>query len=105
MTGPLHPDVRLGVHLSAIMCRNQYTHDPAPVIAELYETAGGRTDILTDEVGRWVGFYEDDYTRDLAAALRALPLDMDASIELGRRRRHAGSHTTTGFNGPHDNRR
>lgn len=68
----LYPDGQLAVHLRAIMCRNQYTHDPAPVIAELYGTAGDRIDILTAEVGRWVGFYEDDYTRDLSAALRAL---------------------------------
>lgn len=103
MTGPLHPDVRLGVQLSAIMCRNRYTHDPAPVIAELYEAAGDRLDILTAEVGRWIGFYEDDYTRDLATALRALPLDMDDAIALGVQRRNTGTHTTTGFNGPHGN--
>ena len=94
MTGPLHPDVRLGVHLSAIMCRNQYTHDPAPVIAELCETAGDRDDILTTEVGRWIGFYEDDYTRDLATALRALPLDLDDAIALGRHRRSLPDHRT-----------
>lgn len=94
MTGPLRPDVQL----SAIMCRNRYTHDPAPVIAELYGTAGDRDDILTAEVGRWIGFYEDDYTRDLATALRALPLDMDDAIALGHQRRNAGTRCTTAFN-------
>lgn len=104
-SGPLHPDVALSVKLSAIMSRNRYTHDPAPVIEELYAAAGDRLDILAAEVGRWVGFYEDDYTRDLVTALRALPLEMDDAIALGVQRRNAGSHTTTGFNGPHGNGR
>lgn len=102
-SGPLHPDVALSVKLSAIMSRNRYTKDPASVIAELYEVAGDRLDLLAAEVGRWVGFYEDDYTRTLATALRALPLDMDDAIALGVQRRNAGTHTTTGFNGPHGN--
>lgn len=85
------------------MTRNQYTKDPASVIAELYAAAGDRVDILTAEVGRWVGFYEDGYTRVLADALRALPLDMEDAIALGQYRRHAGTHTTRGFNGPHGN--
>jgi len=103
MTGPLHPDVQLSIRLGATMTRNQYTHDPSPVIAELYEIAGDRLDILTAEVGRWIGFYEDDYTHDLATALRALPLEMNDAIALGVQRRNAGTHSTTGFNGPHSN--
>ena len=85
------------------MSRNRYTRDPAQVIEELYAAAGDRLDILAAEVGRWIGFYEDDYTRDLATALRALPFDMDDAIALGGQRRNAGSHTTTGFNGPQGN--
>lgn len=34
---------------------NRYTTDPAPVIAELHQTAGDRLDILTKSVGTWVG--------------------------------------------------
>lgn len=102
---PLSLDVLLGIELSAIMSRNRYTHDPAPVIAELQRVAGGRDDILADEAGRWIGFYEDDYTRDLATALRALPLDMEDVIALGVQRRNSGTHSTVGFNGPHGNGR
>lgn len=43
----LSPDVMLSVTLDAICSRKRYTTDPAPVIAELYATAGERLDILT----------------------------------------------------------
>lgn len=96
----LSPDTRLGVSLSAIMSKNRYTRDPGPVIEELEVTAGGRIDILTDEVGRWIGFYEDEHTQTLATALRALPLDLDAAIALGASRRLAGTHSTRGYAAP-----
>ena len=92
--GGLHPDVKLSIRLSAIMTRNRYTTDPDAVVAELYAAAGDRLDVLAAEVGRWIGFYEDTYTRTLAAALRALPLDMDDAIALGQHRRATPDHRT-----------
>ena len=97
----LHPDVALSIRLGAIMSRNQYTRDPAPVIDELYTTAGDRLDILTTEVGLWVGFYSIPENQVLCDALRSLPLDTAAAIEEGSRRRRAGAYSTTGFNGPY----
>jgi len=90
----LHPDTLLGIKISCVMSRNQYTSDPGPVIEELYAVGGGRVDLLAQEVGRWIGFYEDDYTRTLATALRALPLDMQDAIERGQNRRSAPHHRT-----------
>ncbi|UGS28356.1 hypothetical protein K8F61_09465 [Microbacterium resistens] len=84
----LSPDTRLGIKVSAIMSRNKYTDDPGPVIDELYQVAGDRPDILADEIGLWVGFYEDEDTRTLAAALCALPLDLADGIALGQQRRN-----------------
>lgn len=92
----LHPDVALSVRLDAICARNQYTKDPSPVVAELRATAGDRTDILTEAVGTWVGFFEDDYTRTLTTALRALP-GLEPWIALGQRRRATPTHDTRGF--------
>lgn len=82
----LSPDARLTVHLDAICSRNRYTSDPAPVIAELIETAGDRRDLLAESVGTWLGYFEDDYTRTLCAALRTLP-DLEPWIALGQHRR------------------
>lgn len=93
-SGPLHPDVALSIRLSAIMSRHRYTHDPGPVIDELYATAGDRLDLLAAEVGGWIGYYEDEHTRTLIRALRALPLDMVDAIKAGQERRSEGSHTT-----------
>ncbi|MDA4893032.1 hypothetical protein PFZ55_39840 [Streptomyces sp. MS2A] len=93
----LSPDTRLGIRVSAIMSRNKYTDDPGPVIEELYRVAGDRPDILTDEIGLWVGFYEDDDTRALATALRALPLDMADAIALGQQRRNQEYLSTASF--------
>jgi hypothetical protein len=99
-SGPLRPEVKLGVELSAIMSRNMYTTDPAPVIEQLHATAGARPDILAKEVGTWIGFYETDRNRAaLIAALRTLP-DLDEWIALGRRRADDGRHTTQGFGEP-----
>lgn len=82
----LSPDVALSVHLDAICSRNRYATDPAPVIDELIATAGDRVDILAESVGTWLGYFEDDYTRILCAALRELP-DIEPWIALGQYRR------------------
>ncbi|MFK4760282.1 hypothetical protein ACI3KS_05040 [Microbacterium sp. ZW T5_45] len=96
----LHPDTLLSIRLSATMSRNRYTSDPGPVIDELRQIAGDRLDILADEVGTWIGYFEDDHTRTLTTALRALPLDMDDAIALGQRRRHEPPPSTVGFRDP-----
>ena len=97
---PLDPDTMLSIKISCVMSRNQYTQDPAPVIAELYEMAADRLDLMTAEVGRWIGFYEDQFTITLATALRALPLDMDDAIKLGQHRRGIPTHGTRGYQRP-----
>ncbi|MBT2485828.1 MULTISPECIES: hypothetical protein [unclassified Microbacterium] len=91
----LSPDVALTVHLDAICSRNRYTTDPGPVIAELRATAGDRVDILTESVGAWVGYFEDDYTRILCTALRELP-GLEPWITLGRKRFESPHHRTPG---------
>lgn len=96
----LHPDIMLSISIGCVMSRNALTRDPAPVIEELYTTAGDRIDLLTREVGQWVGFYEADHTRTLATALRALPLDLDEHIALGLSRRMQPVHGTHGFERP-----
>lgn len=82
------------------MSRNRYARDPERVIAELHAVAGDRLDLLAREVGSWVGYYEDENTRVLTDALRALPLDLDEAIAHGRDRRLAGTHSTDGFGSP-----
>jgi len=99
-TRGLHPDVALSIHIGAVMSRNRYTRDPERVISELYAVAGDRLDILAREAGSWIGFYEDENTRDLTDALHALPLDLDDAIAHGRSRRLSGTHTTDGFGSP-----
>lgn len=100
-SGPLSPDVALGIKIGTVMSRNQFATDPlviAAVVDELYETAVGRIDLLTEEVGLWVGFYETDpWTGALVARLRELPLPMEDAIALGRHRRAAPMHGTSGF--------
>lgn len=91
----LSPDVRLSVHLDAICSRNRYTSNPMPVIDELLATAGDRRDILTESVGTWVGYFEDNHTRILCAALRELP-HLEQWIALGRERFEAPHHSTPG---------
>ena len=68
----LSPDTILSIHLGAICSRNQYTHTPEVVIAELLEVAGDNHAVLQESVGSWVGFYEDEYTQTLCDALRGL---------------------------------
>lgn len=100
MSRPLHPDVALGIHLSAICSRNRYTNDPAPVIAELLEVAGARGDILAMEVGKWAGYYDDEHTAVLVAAIMAEIPGAAVWAAAGRARRDAPAHGTTGFGLP-----
>lgn len=86
MRSPLDPDTQLDVRLSAICGRNRYTHDPAPVLAELAEAAGAQADILAHVAGRWSGYYDSPETHVLAAALAALPGAAEW-VHVGRRRR------------------
>lgn len=87
----LSPDVMLSVTLDAICSRNRYTTDPAPVIAELYATAGERLDILTESVGTWVGYFEDSHTATLCTALREIP-ELEPWIAGGADRRAQPDH-------------
>ena len=83
----------LSIQLDASCSRNRYTTDPAPVIAELRAAASDRLDVLTESVGLWVGFFEDDYTRTLCRALRELP-GLEPWIAEGERRRSRRDHST-----------
>ncbi|WP_341935358.1 hypothetical protein MRBLWO14_001006 [Microbacterium sp. LWO14-1.2] len=89
----LSRDTLISVHLDAICSRNRYTQDPGPVIDELKATAGGRSDLLAEAVGTWVGYFEDDYTRTLCVALRELP-GLETWIALGAHRRSMPDHRT-----------
>ncbi|QXE28962.1 MULTISPECIES: hypothetical protein [Microbacterium] len=85
-TRGLSPTVELSIALDAICSRNRYTTDPAPVIAELRAAAGDRDDVLAEAVGTWVGYFEDEHTAVLCAALRTLP-GLEPWIALGQHRR------------------
>ena len=89
----LSPDTLLSVTIDAICSRNRYTADPAPVIAELYATAGERLDILTESVGTWVGYFEDAQIATLCTALRDMP-DLEPWIAVGAHRRALPDHRT-----------
>ncbi|WP_336642039.1 hypothetical protein [Microbacterium sp. USHLN272] len=82
----LSPTVKLSVTLDAICSRNRYTSDPRPVLDELRATAGDRGDVLAEAVGTWLGFFEDEHTATLCAALRTLP-GLEQWIALGQFRR------------------
>lgn len=89
----LSPDVKLSVNLDAICSRNRYRTDPGPVLDELRTAAGVRTDVLAEAVGTWVGFFEDDYTAVLCAALRTMP-GVEPWIAVGSDRRNQPAHGT-----------
>lgn len=91
MRSPLDPDTMLDVELSAICARNQYTRDPAPVIAELTAAARGRDDILAQTAGIWAGYFDSVQTRNLATALRQIP-GAELWVAEGRRRRSEPRH-------------
>lgn len=97
MSRPQHPDVLLGIQLSAICSRNRYTRDPGPVIAELVLIAGERGDVLAFEVGRSAGYYDDEHT---AALVTEILRDIPRAAEwapLGRSKRAPPAHGTSGF--------
>ena len=91
MRSPLEPEVQLDVLLSAICGRNQYTRDPAPVVAELVASSRGRGDILARVAGIWSGYHDAHATRLLADALREIP-GAEAWVAEGRRRRRIPTH-------------
>jgi len=98
-TRTLSADTMLSIRVGCVMTRNQFTQNPAAVMTELRETAGDRLDILAAEVGRFIGFYDDQWTHTLVEALRVefSDLDLQPHIELGQRRRNAGTHGTQGY--------
>lgn len=81
----------LDVQLSAIASRHRFTTDPNPVIDELRQLAGVRTDILAHMAGTWAGYYEDENTRPLATALRGIN-GAEQWVALGRKRRGYPNH-------------
>lgn len=97
MSRPLHPDVMLGIRLSTICSRHRYETDTAPVIAELLEVAGDRGDVLAYDVGRWAGYYDEEHTAALVAAIIAEIPGAAEWAEVGRQRRAAPIHGSTGF--------
>lgn len=89
----LTPELLLNIELSSICSRNRYTDDPAPVIAELQQRAGRRTDILAEVAGLWAGYYRDEYTRVLADALLEVE-GAETWVTVGTRRRNGIPHHT-----------
>jgi len=69
MSRPLRPDVVLSLAFFAICSRNRCTLEPGSVIAELPETAGARTETLARTVGGWAGYYDDEHSASLVAAI------------------------------------
>ncbi len=84
----LDREKRLRTELSGILARHRFTHDPAPVIAELRQAAGDRTDILGSEVGHWAGFYDSPDTHTLVEALLQIEGAAD-TYSAGVQRSHA----------------
>lgn len=96
MSRRLSPETLLSVHLGGILSRNRFTKNPAPVIAELTATAGQHVEILQEEAGTWIGFYEgDDSVRVLRTALRELP-GLESWIAVGIERRAIPDRRTPG---------
>jgi hypothetical protein len=91
--GRLSKATLLDIRLSAICTRNQYTHDPGPVIDELRQVAGSHTDILAMVAGTWAGYYRNPHTSELADALLQVEGATDW-VELGIKRRGAEPHKT-----------
>lgn len=89
----LSPETKLSVELDAICTRNRYSNDPERVLVELRAAAGPRVDVLTESVGTWVGYFEDERNRALTSALREIP-GLEPWIEVGLSRRAAPHHGT-----------
>lgn len=91
MRSPPDPDAQLDVRLAAICGRNQYTRDPASVLAEFTAAAGARRDLLARTAGIWVGYVDSPETHVLADALCSIP-GAKAWITEGQRRRRTPRH-------------
>lgn len=91
MRRALTEEDRLDVLLSAICSRNRYTRAPGPVLDELRAAAGDRTEILARVAGSWAGYFDDEHTAVLAAALRTIE-GTAAWVEVGRDRRGRAPH-------------
>lgn len=93
----LHSLVHLGVQISSLCSRDKYDTSPAvhaAAVDEIRRVAGIHTDIRDYEVGVWVGYYGDDYTKMRAAALLNAFPDAVQHMKVGIERRNAGKHTT-----------
>lgn len=66
----------------------------AAAVDEIRRIAGVHTDLRDHEVGVWVGYYGDEYTKTRAAALVDAFPGCVAHIALGVQRRGAGGHRT-----------
>ena len=85
MPRPLHLAAMRGIHLSAICSRNRYERHAAPVIAELLQVAGDRTDVLAFEAGRHAGSYDADTL--VAGIVSQLPPDQRIAVPAYSQRR------------------
>lgn len=83
----MHPDTLLSIQIGAIVGRDKYTRDPAPVIDELRRIAGVRQDILDRETGTWIGYYDQPETQPLVVALLEAFPGAVKSIRAGQERR------------------
>lgn len=93
--GPRLPKATLlSIELDSICSRNRYTTDPAPVIAELRAAAGNRADVLAQAAGLFAGYFDDEYTHTLCAALAAEIDGIRPWVQVGQERRGRGSHGT-----------
>lgn len=93
----LHPLRFLGVQISSLCSRDKYSTDPAvhaAAVDEIRKIAGVHTDLRDHEVGVWLGYYGDEYTKTRAAALVDAFPGCVPHIALGAQRRGAGGHRT-----------
>ncbi|MCC4906991.1 hypothetical protein [Microbacterium sp. cx-59] len=90
----LHPDVMLSISITAAMSRDQYTGHPQPVIDELRQLGGARTDILLPDVGRWIGYHGIEENKILTSALLAAFPGAVSFIAEGQERRGKPPHGT-----------
>lgn len=85
-------ETHLGIELSEIMARNQYTTDPLQTINDLRRVAGSRTDLLAREAGLWAGYNAgDSHTRTLVTALATIHGAAEW-VEVGKHRRGMSTH-------------
>ncbi|MEV7692482.1 hypothetical protein AB0N73_04025 [Microbacterium sp. NPDC089189] len=99
----LHPMTQLSVEIGAHCGRGKYSTDPAmhaAVVDDLRRLAGVHTGPLHEEVGRWVGYYGDEYTQARTSALLDAFPGAVAHVATGIERRNAGKHKTYETNLP-----